>query len=195
MALSTPAERSLVNRRRVHCECYERRDGLWDVEGHIVDIRDEDAHLQVEPRVVPAGEHFHEMRLRLTVDEKLEIHAVEAELVVGPTPICAQAPPAMQALVGLRIRSGWMSEVNRRLGGPQSCTHLRELLGPMSTTIMQGLIHRNIERTGGASFRQVKHGRPVALDTCFAFAAGRVVAKQLWPEFHTEAAAGVAAKE
>ena len=42
MALSAPATRKLIHKRSVECHGYERSDGLWDIEGHITDVKTHD---------------------------------------------------------------------------------------------------------------------------------------------------------
>ena len=37
MPLSTSAPRQLMHNRAIECRGYQREDGLWDIEGHLVD--------------------------------------------------------------------------------------------------------------------------------------------------------------
>ena len=39
MPLSQPAPRKLMHNRVIECRGYEREDGLWDIEGHLVDTK------------------------------------------------------------------------------------------------------------------------------------------------------------
>ena len=39
MPLSPPAPREVLHDRRIECAGYHREDGLWDIEGHIVDTK------------------------------------------------------------------------------------------------------------------------------------------------------------
>ena len=72
MPLSPPASRKHLHTRTVTCCGYQRDDGLWDIEGHLVDVKtygfDNDHR-----GVVNAGEPVHEMWLRLIIDDDLEI--------------------------------------------------------------------------------------------------------------------------
>ena len=66
MPLSPPTARKLLHTRTVSCHGYQRDDGLWDIEGHLVDGKtygfDNDHR-----GVVNAGEPVHEMWLRLSI--------------------------------------------------------------------------------------------------------------------------------
>ena len=58
-----------MHTRHVECRGYERDDGLWDIEGHLVDTKPYD--MPNDDRVsgkIAAGEALHEMWIRLTVD-------------------------------------------------------------------------------------------------------------------------------
>ena len=39
MPLSTPAPRQLMHNRAIECRGYQREDGRWDIEGHLVDTK------------------------------------------------------------------------------------------------------------------------------------------------------------
>ena len=39
MPLTTPAGRRLMHTRSIECRGYEREDGLWDIEAHLVDTK------------------------------------------------------------------------------------------------------------------------------------------------------------
>ena len=67
--------------------------------------------------------------------------------------------------------------IRERLGGRASCTHLVELLSPMATTAFQTLW----PFTRGRPEKLDAHGRPVKIDTCYAYASDREVVMQMWP--------------
>ena len=119
------------------------------------------------------------MWLRLTVDEDLEVHAVEAVTDQGPFPVCPAVTPNFQRLVGLKIRPGWNKRVRGLLGGVEGCTHLVELLGPLATTAYQTIFPRR-DRT-----REHEGTRPGVLDTCHALKSDGQVVKDIWPRFYT----------
>lgn len=179
MPLSPPTDRRSLHSRRVHCTGHLRHDGLWDIEGHIVDTKSyafDNAHRGE----VRAGEPVHEMWIRLSIDDSMMIHAVEAVTDWGPYGICPDITPNFQRLVGLRIGRGFRRAVLERLGGVNGCTHLVELLWPMATTAFQTMtIKRREERARGAE------RRPAFLDTCHAHARGSEIVKRFWPEHYS----------
>ncbi|MBL8699477.1 MAG: DUF2889 domain-containing protein [Alphaproteobacteria bacterium] len=184
MPLSAPVERVPLHHRKIDCRGYRRADGLWEIEGHITDVRDDDMVLRAEPRTIKAGDPIHEMWVRLTVDESLTVVAIEAAMDAVPTSICGSATAPMQSLVGLRIAPGWTNAVKERLGGPQGCTHLMELMWPIATTAYQTISASRLDRL----LAPAEPGkRPVKIDSCWAYSAERELVQRLWPEYHKPA--------
>lgn len=175
--MSHSPSRTLMHTRRICCRGYRRSDGLWDVEAGMTDVKAYAVHNDY--RTVEAGAPFHDMTLRLTVDDSLLIHAVEASIAAGPHRICPSAAPNFQRLVGLRISAGYTAELRKRVGGVQGCTHLVELLGPLATTAVQ-----TVKPLVSGPPPADEAAPPPQLDSCHALAAtGEVVAKY-WPRFH-----------
>ena len=56
--------------------------------------------------------------VRLTLDESMTIVAAEAATDTGPYGGCYGAGKAWQALVGMRIKPGFLREANARMAGP-----------------------------------------------------------------------------
>ncbi|MGB1027360.1 MAG: DUF2889 domain-containing protein, partial [Rhodospirillaceae bacterium] len=99
MPLSAPAPREELHCRTVTCTGYARQDGLYDIEGHMTDIKtypfpNKDRGGQIDP-----GDPLHEMWLRLTVDLDFKIHAVEACTDKSPFSICPEAAAPYASLV------------------------------------------------------------------------------------------------
>lgn len=181
MPLSAPVPRAPIHTRRVTCEGFRREDGLWDIEGHLTDVKSYGFGNEWRG-TIPPGEPLHQMRMRLTVDDALAIVAVEAATEHGPYALCPAVTPRFAALVGLKIGPGFTRAVRERLGGPAGCTHLVELLGPMATTAFQTvfpILAR--ERKGEADPEK----RPILLDSCHVFAADGEHARRHWPAFYT----------
>jgi hypothetical protein len=184
MPLSHPAApRQHIHTRRVEVRGYRREDGLWDIEGHLADTKTY-SFSNMDRGEVQAGEAIHDMWLRLTVDDGLKVHAVEAVTESAPYGVCPSITPNFQRLVGVRIGPGFRREVKQRLGGREGCTHLIELLGPIATTAYQTIfpLKENENRANGAPSR-----RPEILDTCHALASDGEVVRTHWPEFYTGA--------
>jgi len=178
MPLSAPAEREPIHQRRVECRGYRRKDGLWDIEGHMTDLKSYDFD-NAERGMVEAGVPVHEMWMRITVDDDLLIHDCEASTEYAPYSICPQAAAPMEKLKGLRIGPGWLREMNKRVGGTLGCTHLRELLGPMATTAFQTIFPIKEKES-----RLAPGERPKLLGTCHAYAPDSPVVKRLFPEHY-----------
>lgn len=188
MPLPVTIPREKLHQRSISCEGFVREDGLWDIEAHLLDFRSYDCSYHPEHRggLIRAGEPVHDMWVRITVDLDFVIHAAHAVSDATPFPVCQQAAQAMQELVGLQISAGWMREVRRRIGNTSSCTHLMDLLGPLSATAYQTL-HKALEERAKANAAQTQTVRekPQILDTCLALAADGEVVRQRWPEFYT----------
>ena len=182
MALPQPAEREKKHHRRIDCEGYLRRDGLYDIEVHMVDTRTYDCSYDEFHRdgLIRAGEPVHDMWLRFTIDLDFLIHDVQAASVQTPFAVCPKAAAAMRELIGLRIGGGWLKQARERVGPAVSCTHLMDLLGQLGATAYQTL-HAALEER---ERRRPERERPPILDTCLALSTTGEVVKNLWPEFY-----------
>lgn len=189
MPLSPPDRRTDIHTRAVTCSGHERADGMWDIEGHLVDTKTYAFENQFRGTVEP-GVPVHEMWLRLTIDDDFCIQAVEAVTDHGPFRPCAQAPANFHRLVGLTIGTGWMRKVRARLGGPEGCTHLVELLGPMATTAFQTIWPLRESRKAARPKQAPDKGprrKPALLDSCYAMRSEGEVARELWPAYFESA--------
>lgn len=179
MPLTHPEERQLVHTRQMVCRGYRRTDGLWDIEGSLIDTRTEEMETFGRGRIAP-DEHLHEMWLRMTVDSDLTVRSIEAETVHAPYPTCPHFPDRFGKLVGERIEPGWTAKVRLLLGGRWGCTHLVELLGPLATTAVQTVYawrgetadHLDDTVTPPTDF----------INTCHSLAEGSEVVERLWPK-------------
>jgi len=185
MPLSPSVPREHIHTRHVECRGFRRADGLWDIEGHLTDVKSYPFHNLHRGEIAP-GTPIHDMWLRLTVDDDLTIHAVEAVTDSSPFRTCPEATPNFQRLVGLSIRSGFKREVRERLGGTQGCTHLVELLGPIATTAFQTVFPiKNRSEAAGAAQDGAHRPRPQLIDTCHALASDGQVVRESWPDYYT----------
>ena len=166
-----------MHHRRVECRGYRRDDGLWDIEGHLVDTKPFDIPTAARGGEIRAGEALHEMWIRLTVDTDLVVRQVEAKTDFGPYGVCGDITGNFQALVGLRIAPGWTLKTRTLLGGVKGCTHLVELLGPIATTAFQTIYPARVRRESAS--------RPPLLDSCHAYRSDGPLVKAKWPQFYT----------
>jgi hypothetical protein len=178
MPLPAPTEeREHLHTRRVTCRGYRRKDGLWDIEGHIIDNKTYSFQNEWRGTVTP-DMAVHEMWLRITIDDDMTIRDAVAATEAGPFRICPDIAPNFKKLIGLRIGPGWRKSVQARVGGAEGCTHIVELLGPMATTAFQTQVikRRSEPRRPGV--------RPRLLNSCHALAETSEVVKKEWPEFY-----------
>jgi hypothetical protein len=170
-----------MHTRAIECKGYERADGLWDIEAHLVDTKTYAHSRRNGGRDRQAGEPVHDMWLRVTIDLDMVIHAAEARTDEGPYPICGDITANFQALAGVKIGRGWRRDIAERLGGVKGCTHLVELLGPLGTTAFQA--------TGRA--RQAREARrpaskkPYQLNSCHVYKDDSEAVRERWPAFYT----------
>ncbi len=170
MPLSEPAPRRAIHCRQVTCQGFQRDDGLWDIEGRLVDTKTYE-FTNRDRGAIPPGTPIHEMVVRVTVDDELVIRQIEAVTLHAPFAICGDITPAFSALAGMSLTNGFLREVRARFGGVKGCTHIVELMAPIATTAYQTI----------APLRHLKtrEGRDNLLDSCHALAAdGPVMARE-----------------
>lgn len=173
--------RQLSHTRRITCEGYEREDGLWDIEGHLVDVKTSDWPKRSGGDDLPAGSPAHEMWLRLTIDLDMNIHEAVAVTSAGPHAGCGDVTSKFRVLVGRRIDRGWLrGEVAESLRGVQGCTHQWELLGRVATTAFQST---NRARAARVEKSGLPPPRPRVLGTCHMYAVSSDVVRWRWPAY------------
>jgi len=166
--------------RRIDMRGFRRSDGLYEVHGRVVDRKPKVFEALSGGRRVPAGEPIHDLGVRLVYDKDMMVHAVETFTAAAPYVPCPEGGRALQSLKGVRMARGWSREVRDRLSGSRSCTHLMELLIPLATTAFQSLSSVRSDRPDPVD----ANGRPLKIDSCYAYAAEREVVLQRWPQFH-----------
>lgn len=182
MPLSAPAQREPIQTRRIDCACFRRNDGLWDVEGHLVDVAAYDFPNYFRG-MVRAGEPIHDMWVRLTLDESVTIRAVEVRMDAVPYEGCPAIQPAFGKLEGLRIGPGWNRKLRELFGGALGCVHIVDLLRPVSTigfkTVKREAAKRHVvpaERTDDS---------PYQVNTCHMLASDGPIVRERWPQYYT----------
>jgi hypothetical protein len=163
-----------MHTRRVEYRGFQREDGLWDIEGELLDTKPHAMVIEGEGEWAP-NEPIHHMHLRVTVDDAFVIQAVEVAMDAHPHEPCPRTMEPMQRLVGETLGRGWRKTIERHLGGIQGCTHLRELLFNLATAAFQS-------RT--ASFDSSPDGRPpMHLGQCLAWDFNGPVVEKVYPMF------------
>ena len=176
---ATEVTREELHFRRIDMRGYRRSDGLLEVEGRVTDRKPHDFAPFSGGAQVRAGEPIHDMGVRIVYDEQLRVHEVHTFTSAAPYTHCPEGGRALQSLKGLRMVSGWSKAVKSRLGGARSCTHLMELLIPMATTAFQ-----SPSAPGAGVERLDDTGRPIKIDSCYAYGAQREIVRVRWPEYY-----------
>jgi hypothetical protein len=134
--LSSPAPRAPIHNRTIICDGFRREDGLWDLEGRLVDSKAYPFGNVWRSRIEP-GEALHEMVVRLTVDDEMTVVAIEAASDATPHGTCGAIIPNFQRLVGQQIGSGWRKRVMSLIGGAEGCAHHVEVICQLANLAFQ----------------------------------------------------------
>ncbi|HET9652801.1 MAG TPA: DUF2889 domain-containing protein [Usitatibacter sp.] len=186
MPLSEPeVTREPLHRRAIEINGYKRADGLYDIEGRLVDTKPYDFSLAAGVR--RAGEPVHAMWLRITIDRTLTIVDAEAAMDAMPyTGHCNAIVPHYRKLVGLAIRPGYQRHLKDLFGDVRGCTHITELAGALATAAFQTLAGQRV---------QDPEKKPFQLDRCHALAATGAVVGRYYPRWYKGATPVEAAPE
>lgn len=176
----TAITREELHFRRIDMRGFRRSDGLYEVEGRVTDRKRFDFQSPHGFKHIPAGEPIHDMGVRLAYDTDMTVREVATFTDSAPYGDCFDAGRALQVLVGERMVSGWSAAVRRLLSGATTCTHLKELLIPMGTVAYQTLSQYRFARPHVTD----AEGRPVKLDSCYAYARHRDVVRRVWPDWY-----------
>ncbi len=181
MPLSPPvASRERLHSRRVTYEGFKRDDGLFDVEAHIVDVKDHDVTLLSGVRL--AGEPVHDMWVRVTIDRGFQIHDIEACTERMPYPgACDRIGPAYRALIGANLVSGFRKRLHDAMGHVRGCTHLTEMLGYLPTAAVQTFAGLRAREDEGPD-------KPFQLDRCHALETTTDTVRRYYPKWYRGAA-------
>ena len=169
--------RQELHHRQIDLRFFQRSDGLYEVEGHLVDRKTLPFRRLLHDRDMPAGAALHDILVRLVVDDSLLVHDASATMSATPFGICPEAANTLAPLKGLRIGAGWNKRVRELLGGAASCTHIVELLGPMASTVHQGFAPKRVARMGEPGNEE--HNSKV--DSCYSYGRNREVVARIWP--------------
>ncbi len=179
MPLPATVSRTRLHTRTVAFEGYAREDGLFDIEAHLVDVKDQPYALLSGVR--PAGDPVHEMWLRLTIDRGFNVHAVEASTEAMPYPgYCNRIEAAYRKLVGMNLVDGFRKALHDALGGIRGCTHLTEMLAYLPTAAIQTFAGLQREDDGVR--------KPFQLDRCHALETGADAVRHYYPKWYRGAA-------
>lgn len=140
MPLPLPQPRTHLHTRDVRFGGFRRADGLWDIEAVLVDAKTRLLDIPGEASIKP-GEPLHDLAIRVTINDKFVVQAIEVAMDGVPHRECPRAQDTMQSMVGCTMGRGWRQAIQRNLGGVLGCAHLRELLFNMATVAFQTASH------------------------------------------------------
>ena len=167
-------EREPLHARSIEIRGYKRSDGLFDIEGRLVDTKPYD--FQLAAGVRKAGEPIHSMWLRITVDRKLTIVDAQASMDAVPyVDYCGAIVPAYRQLVGLAIGPGYLKRVRELFGGVQGCTHVTELAAALATGAFQ---------TAAGQRLLGPDTKPPQLDRCHALQSTGPAVARYYPRWY-----------
>ena len=188
MTIGISIERKLRHTRNFHSNGYLRNDGLFDIEGRMIDTKSYDFP-KSDGVILKKGMPLHEMFIKLTIDQEMKIHNIVAITESAPYKICKNANYKIETLIGESIGPGWRKKITLLIGGSDGCTHIRELLASMATVAFQTLygerskLRRDSKIKEKQDLYKNQSSKPVLLNSCYAYDEGSEVTKEQWPDY------------
>lgn len=180
MPLPPPSTRTRLHTRRVSYEGFRRDDGLFDLEGHLTDVKDHDYALLTGLR--PAGVPVHDMWARVTIGTDFIVRSIDVRTDGMPYEgACDRIEAAYGKLAGASLLHGFRKTLYDAMGGVRGCSHVTELLAHAPTAAIQmfaGLRHE-IEPGGD---------KPFQLDRCHALETTTDTVRRYYPQWYRGAA-------
>jgi hypothetical protein len=173
-----------VNRQRLHTrsvvyEGFRRDDDLFDIEGHLTDVKDHDYALLSGVR--KAGVPVHDMSVRVTVGTDYIIRAIEVRTDFMPYEACDRIESAYEKLIGASLLHGFRKTLTDAMGGVRGCSHITELLMHAPTAAIQMFAGLRCEIEPG-------EGKPFQLDRCHALETTTDTVRRYYPQWYRGAA-------
>jgi hypothetical protein len=167
--------RTRKHRRSVVFEGFRRDDGLWDIEGRLVDVKDLD--IELHGGVRHSGEPIHDISVRATIDRAMNV--VDIAVCADYTPftgVCERIVPDYRRIVGQNLFKGFLKTVKTLFGETRGCAHINELL--------MGLPSAAFQTFAG----DVKPGeyekKPFHLDRCHALSTDSEIVRNRYPRWY-----------
>jgi hypothetical protein len=171
-----PLARTRLHTRRVTYECFRCDDDLFELEGHLTDVKDHDYALLAGVR--RAGDAVHDMWARVSIGTDYVIRAIEARTEEMPYPgACDRVDPAYAKLVGANLLHGFRRTLHDAMGGVRGCSHMTELLSHLPTAAIQMFAGLRREIEPG-------EGKPFQLDRCHALETTTDTVRQYYPQWY-----------
>ncbi len=185
MPLPKPEPREHLHTRSIIYKGYRRKDGLWDIEGHLIDTKTYSIENSWRNNIL-SGEAIHEMLIRVTINDDFLIKNIEAATENSPFEMCPDITPNYKSLIGIVIGAGWRQKIRQKVGGLAGCTHITELLFPMATVAIQTIGPFKASTNNRIGLRNESNSkRPFVLNSCHAWSTDSIVVKEHKPDFYT----------
>lgn len=183
-SLSAPLPRRLIHTRNVRTRGFLRDDGLWDLEGELLDEKTY-TYEDRERGPLPAGSPMHLMRARLTVDVELTVHAAEVDMDTIPFSTCSGAAQPATGLIGTSLKRGFGRAIEETMGRTSGCTHVRYLILALANTAYQTISSYREQFMPDLGAPKAADGeRPFYLDQCRSWDVKGPVVARFFPLFH-----------
>ncbi len=134
MINSSPAHSRIIDMKT-----YVVDDDTVIVEGELKDNRYQSVY-DITGLQLTAGP-IHHLVVRLLIRGKsMEIEDAEAEMLHVPHKECNTTIESIADVIGLEVKSGFIKNVQKKIGGIKGCAHITHLLTVMSQAIFQGMV-------------------------------------------------------
>ena len=184
MPLPAPAcPRKPMHNRSIQVHSFEREDGLWDIEAELIDSKSY-SYTKRNGTLQEAGEPFHHMHLRITIDRSFEIKEAIALYDASPFGVsCSSISGAYQDLVGMNLLKSFRQQIKDRFGRTAGCTHMTELAAVLPTAAVQSMAGQKRAEAESAG------RKPFQLGGCFAWRTDGEVTKEHYPQWYVNSSA------
>ena len=107
MPLPPSGSREELHLRRIDLRGYQREDGMFEIDAHMVDTKSHPFQRWGEAAPASPGTALHDMWVRIVVDPDFVVRDIVAVTDASPYSACPEATAAMAVMKGERIGAGW----------------------------------------------------------------------------------------
>ena len=178
MPLPEPVAREKIHQRDVICVGYRREDGLWDLDGHLTDVKTYPFKNRLRGEIA-VGEPIHEMWMRITIDDQFVIRDIIVRSDKFPLADCPDIVENYQALIGLRMGPGFNQQAKKHVGRIKGCSHLSKLIRNLCVVALQTvgpLVYKD--------FGEQSETIPPHLDRCHALRIDGDEVREHYPRWY-----------
>ena len=176
--------RKPLHNRSIKVHSFEREDGLWDVEAELIDSK-AFSYIKRNGKEQQAGEAFHHMHLRITIDSSFTIKDAMATYDASPFgEPCTSIASEYRDLIGMNLLKSFRQEVKERFSRTAGCTHMTELAAVLPTAAVQTM-------SGQRRHAADPTKRPYQLGGCTAWRLDGEITKEHYPQWYVAPAAAV----